>query len=166
MCVVNLPTIRYHPGKFQTFFAKYLTYVFFGTFLIGLPGMKTVLKIERYAQRLTQGYMGDGGSGRWAPTRGCFLIWGISATQVCDVEPLRVWFFHSILELHINFSRSTFVIIIDKTINKSPLRVSSSSQKLHGCQIFGQVKNSRGKGATRPHLTFRRVSPSHPPPYE
>ena len=27
------------------------------------PGVKTVLKIERYAQRLTQGYMGDGGSG-------------------------------------------------------------------------------------------------------
>ena len=26
------------------------------------PGLKTVLKIERYAQRLTQGYMGDGGS--------------------------------------------------------------------------------------------------------
>ena len=25
--------------------------------------MKTVLKIERYAQRLTQGYMGVGGSG-------------------------------------------------------------------------------------------------------
>ena len=88
--------------------------------------MKTVLKIERYAQRLTQGYMGDGGSGRWAPTRGCFLIWGISATQVCDVEPLRVWFFHSILELHIIFSRSTFVIIIDKTINKSSSHVSAA----------------------------------------
>ena len=29
--------------------------------------MKTVLKIERYAQRLTQGYMGDRGSGLWAP---------------------------------------------------------------------------------------------------
>ena len=26
------------------------------------PGVKTVLKIERYAQRLTQGYIGDGGS--------------------------------------------------------------------------------------------------------
>ena len=26
------------------------------------PGVKAVLKIKRYAQRLTQGYMGDGGS--------------------------------------------------------------------------------------------------------
>ena len=28
------------------------------------PGVKTVLEIERYAQRLTRGYMGDGGSMR------------------------------------------------------------------------------------------------------
>ena len=33
----------------------------------GETGVKIVLKIERYAQRLTQGYMGDGGSGWWAP---------------------------------------------------------------------------------------------------
>ena len=40
--------------------AIHYTICFLGN--LSSPGVKTVLKIERYAQRLTQGYMGDGGS--------------------------------------------------------------------------------------------------------
>ena len=37
---------------------------------IEAPVEKEVLKIERYAQRLTQGYSAYGGSYLWAPTNG------------------------------------------------------------------------------------------------
>ena len=37
------------------------------------PVEKRVLKIERYAQRLTQGYSGYGGSYLWAPGIVCIL---------------------------------------------------------------------------------------------
>ena len=36
------------------------------------PVEKEVLKIERYAQRLTQGYRAHGGSYLWAPENGHF----------------------------------------------------------------------------------------------
>ena len=42
---------------------------------IELPVEKGVLKIERYAQRLTQGYSEYGGSYLWAPGLGQKLKW-------------------------------------------------------------------------------------------
>ena len=40
--------------------AKHYTICFLGN--LSSPGVKTVLKIKRQAQRLTRGYLGDGGS--------------------------------------------------------------------------------------------------------
>ena len=46
--------------------------------------MKTVLKIKRYAQRLTQGHMGDRGSWCWAPERSHYSIIKFPSNARCD----------------------------------------------------------------------------------
>ena len=60
---VQYNTIRHSTTQLNT--KQYNTVHYTTCFLWNLswPGVKTVLKIERYAQRLTQGYMGVGGSG-------------------------------------------------------------------------------------------------------
>ena len=59
---VQYTTIRHSTTQLNTtqYITMHYAICFFGN--SSQPGEKTVLKIERCAQRLTQGYMGDGGS--------------------------------------------------------------------------------------------------------
>ena len=54
------------------------------------PVEKGVLKIERYAQRLTQGYSADGGSYLWAPVYGLLMETYSSSNAVAQNPEERV----------------------------------------------------------------------------
>ena len=62
-------TIRHSTTQLNTKQHNTVHYKICSLWNLSWPGVKTVLKIERYAQRLAQGYMGDGGSGWRAPAK-------------------------------------------------------------------------------------------------
>ena len=57
-----LYTIEYNIEQYNTAQHNTIHYTVCVLRNVSSPGVKTVLKVERYAQRLTRGYMGDGGS--------------------------------------------------------------------------------------------------------
>ena len=77
---VQYNTIRHSTTQLNTKQYNAVHYTICFLWNLRWPGVKTVLKIEGYVQRLTQGYMGDGGSWWWAPD-GLHFWWSTLITM-------------------------------------------------------------------------------------